>query len=168
MDKDILIFPPATLVVHDVDGRPIEGARILVHAETQPHAQESDPTVELTTDVDGRATLEEHYEEQRVFPLMMHGVPGHSWKLCVDHPRFGAMLGGWLHYENPNEVVTVLRGTPGTCVGDGAGLRLAGQVAAPPGATDAMGKSPNPDPSDPIAPKPVEGSTAPDAPTNAR
>jgi hypothetical protein len=130
---DVMVFPAATIVVHDAGGQPIEGARVFVHAELQPHASPEDPTLELATDADGKAVVEARSVEQTVYPLMMHGVPAYSWHLCVDHPRHGAAVSR-LHHENPEAIVVELKGEVGNCaVHDG----------------DLMGKSPSaPPPTD--------------------
>lgn len=112
MKDDVLVLPRATFVVRDAADRPVAGARIVVHAEMQPHARADDPTVELTTDADGRATLEERLDDMTVYPLMMHGVPGFSWTVCIEHPTHGAIAGPPIHWENPADIVVALRVEP--------------------------------------------------------
>ena len=74
VDTDVKLYPAASFEVRDADGRPVEGARVLVQTESQPHARPDDPSIELVSDADGRATLVEVIEEQTAYPLMMHGV----------------------------------------------------------------------------------------------
>jgi len=118
VDTDVMLYPAAVFEVRDAAGRPVEGARILVQTESQPHARPDDPSIELVTDAEGRATLVERVEEQTAFPLMMHGVPAYSWHACVDHPALGATteLTPRLQWENPGPIAAVLRGEPGRCV----------------------------------------------------
>jgi hypothetical protein len=127
---DIMVFPAASLVVRDATDAPVAGARILVHAETQPHAKADDPTIELTSDADGRATLVERIDDTVSYPLMMHGVAAYSWSWCVDHPAHGlAAKLDRIGYDNKTELVARFDGTKGACaITDG---RLGTQVPQP-------------------------------------
>ncbi|MCA9705563.1 MAG: hypothetical protein KDK70_06940 [Myxococcales bacterium] len=84
------VFRAGEIIVLGVDGRPVEGARILVHAESQPHAREDDPTLELSSDPEGRATIEEREESEVGCFLVPHGAGAYSRSACVDHPTLGA------------------------------------------------------------------------------
>ncbi len=111
-----MVFPAASLVVRDAADAPVAGARIFVHAESQPHAKPEDPTIELTTDADGRATVAERIDDTVSYPLMMHGVGAYSWSWCVDHPTHGlATKLDRISYENPTELVARFTGDKGTC-----------------------------------------------------
>lgn len=117
---DIMVFPAATLVVRDASDAPVVGARILVHAESQPHARAEDPTIELVTEADGHALLPERVEDTVSYPLMMHGVGAYSWAWCVDHPTHGlATKLDRITHENPTELVARFEGTKGECTLEG-------------------------------------------------
>lgn len=160
MNDDVLVLPAATLVVRDASDRPVAGARILVHAEMQRQVREDDPTVEITTDAEGRATLVERLDEMKVYPLMMHGVPGFSWSVCIEHPAHGAMAGPRLHYENPNEIVVVLKGEKGKCEVAGSRATVVLEPTAKPPAPSETGNKSGPQGRD-------DKSNAPGSPTPA-
>jgi hypothetical protein len=129
---DIMVFPAASLVVRDATDAPVAGARILVHAESQPHAKDDDPTIELASDAEGRATLTERIDDTVSYPLMMHGVGAYSWSWCVDHPVHGlATKLDRIGYDNQTELVARFDGTQGTCVIEPRGLGTKAPEPAP-------------------------------------
>lgn len=52
------IVPGGDIEVLDPDGKPVVGAKVIHHAELQPHAGSADPTFEHVSDEQGRVVLQ--------------------------------------------------------------------------------------------------------------
>ena len=76
--------------VATADNKPLIGGRVVVHSESEPHAKDDDPTVELETDDNGKAMIESLAEKQSGCIFIPHGVGAYTQHVCIDHPDHGA------------------------------------------------------------------------------
>jgi sterol desaturase/sphingolipid hydroxylase (fatty acid hydroxylase superfamily) len=83
------LWPALEVHVQGPDG-PVEGAALTVARYVYfPHFQpESEKTVSARTDHEGRHFFEHESKREWHMPLMMHGVPGYGWQLCVEATGF--------------------------------------------------------------------------------
>ena len=88
----VTVVPAGEIVVVGPDGQPVAGAKLLVHAQSEPHARDDDPTWEHSTSADGRVVLQLDQETQRACWLLPHGVGAFSHDACVQHPQYGARM----------------------------------------------------------------------------
>ncbi|MFO0634159.1 MAG: hypothetical protein U0168_15035 [Nannocystaceae bacterium] len=83
------VLPAIAVHVRTVAGEPVAGARVLLQAETQPHASSLDPLAIATTDADGMAHFDAITEQVTQHFWIMHGVTAYSHHICVEHPVHG-------------------------------------------------------------------------------
>lgn len=87
---------PALDVTVTSGGRALPDARVqLVRYEYHPHFRpETARVAQASTGADGRASFERVDESETTYPLMMHGVPGYGWQVCVDVDGFRSAVQG--------------------------------------------------------------------------
>jgi hypothetical protein len=84
------MFDAGEVHVAGADGKALVGARVVVHAESEPHARDDDPTVELATGPDGKVMVQPLSKQQTGCILIPHGIGAYTQHVCVDHPEQGA------------------------------------------------------------------------------
>ncbi len=88
LDSETISMPQMRIAVTDEEGVPVPGATVVIEHSTQPHHR-LEERVELTADDHGLATTDLVVTTEKIYPLCMHGVPGHQHYVCIAHP--GAM-----------------------------------------------------------------------------
>ncbi len=80
---------PALTTVVTSGGQPLADAVVwVIRYEINPHFRpETAITESKQVGPDGTYKLEYEEVEETVMPLMMHGVPGYGWYVCVEHPN---------------------------------------------------------------------------------
>ena len=92
-----LLRPEGTIRVVDESGNPVVGARVIVRryrvgppprVETHRFVQQSDTR--------GLVRFEMKLDTERIFPLLMHGVPQWGFEVCATKPAYRAAVTRWL------------------------------------------------------------------------
>lgn len=83
--RSYVVFQKVDVTVHDKEG-PVENARVTqARYIYHPHfVPETEIKSSVRTDASGKVTFQESTSKEWVMPLMMHGVPGFGWQLCVE------------------------------------------------------------------------------------
>jgi hypothetical protein len=121
--REVLVQPALEIRVTDPEGLPLEDARVLFLAASNPH-HVPHHSLELRTGPDGSVTLEERRERETIYPLMMHGVPHYYWTWCAEKPGHEPEVR--VEYDpEPLETLVLERGASGsTCRLDGGRIRV--------------------------------------------
>jgi hypothetical protein len=91
--KTYVTWPGRTLRVSDGKGA-IEGAKVRVVRVEHPYSREVD-TRTFESGPAGEVKLVEEKTTKTVFPLMMHGVPGYSFRACAEAPGHASASAEW-------------------------------------------------------------------------
>ena len=78
----LMLQPETVVTVRTQDGRPLEGAQVVMWTTINPHLR-AGPTSRQQTGPDGIARLDAIREWKGQTPLVMHGTDQPSWDLCV-------------------------------------------------------------------------------------
>jgi hypothetical protein len=111
--REALVQPALQIRVTSPDGKPLPGARILFVAASNPHGV-LHHALELRTDEQGVATLDEERQTETIYPLMMHGVPFYYWTWCVEKDGYVPEVRGIQSPpETPVQTVVLQPGSSG-------------------------------------------------------
>jgi hypothetical protein len=105
------VQPAAQIKALDESGEPIEGAKAVLLAFSNPHAVERGRETEFT-DQHGVARFESR-REWRKEAMMMHGVEYFFWNWCVQKPGFKTYLSSGNF--DPQPTVRLSRGASSEC-----------------------------------------------------
>lgn len=114
MRKTYVVEPDLVVTVVDAGGRPVAGAEVLVVREKVPH-QGVTGQWRLVTDAAGLATMTPVTQEERVLPLMMHGVHEYQFTWCASAPGQGAFSDQVWPPAGPYRATATLPGGDATC-----------------------------------------------------
>jgi hypothetical protein len=109
------VQPSAQIKVLDESGEPIEGAKVVLLASSNPHPVERGRETKFT-DQHGVAHFESR-REWRKEAMMMHGVEYFFWNWCVQKPDFKTYLSqhGSSGNFDPHPTVRLSRGASSEC-----------------------------------------------------
>lgn len=105
--KTYVMWPGRTIRVVDEKGSPIAGAKVRLVRDRHPHGK-NDEVRELTTDEKGEVKVERETKVLKVFPLMMHGVPGFSFRACAESKGTAGTTTKWPNPEESSDLVLKL------------------------------------------------------------
>jgi len=97
--KTFVTWPKRTIRVVDESGAATAGVKVHVARIRHPHSRTDESRV-MTADEHGEVKLERETTVLKVFPLMMHGVPGFSFEACAETKGTARTL---VHWSNPDE-----------------------------------------------------------------
>jgi hypothetical protein len=109
--KEFVVWPTRTIKVVDEKGTALADVKVRVVRIRYPHHHE-DEVRTLTANKDGVVKTERETKTLKVFPLMMHGVPGFSFEACADAKGYAATSASWSNPDDPS--VLTLKLTPGS------------------------------------------------------
>jgi len=111
VNKTFVTWPKRTIHVVDEKGAAFAAAKVRVVRLRYPHTREDEVRV-LTADPNGDVKTERETTTMKVFPLMMHGVPGFGFKACAEAKGYAGTTESW---SNPDEPTTLtLKLVPGS------------------------------------------------------
>lgn len=91
VSKTFVMWPARIVRVVDREtGQPISGANVRLVRNRHPHTTQ-DEVKTLKTSERGEVAVARETRSLRVFPLMMHGVPGFSFTACAEAPGHAAI-----------------------------------------------------------------------------
>lgn len=99
VNKTFVVWPERKMRVVDAAGKPVAHARVSVVRVRHPHSQVEETRI-LHADENGELATRRESKTLKVFPLMMHGVPGFSFEACAEAKGFAATTVSW---SNPDE-----------------------------------------------------------------
>ena len=109
--KTFVVWPKRTIRVVDEKGMAVAGAKVRVVREMFPHRHDDEVRV-LTADENGEVKTERETKVLKVFPLMMHGVPGFGFAACAEMKGYAGTSKSWSNPDEPS--VLTLKLAPGS------------------------------------------------------
>jgi hypothetical protein len=85
-----LVRPAATFTVHSDEGKPVQGARVVVVTASAPHGVYHGET-SVETDANGNAQVEASRRWEWITPLLIHGISAYFIIWCAESSGYGPL-----------------------------------------------------------------------------
>ncbi len=103
--RESIKWPGCEFTITDEVGQPLEDCILTLYFWSYPHRRYEDELV-FRSDPEGKIVVAEERFDEKVLPLMMHGVPEYHWSYHIYKEGY-VTVGGGIIYVDKGEVIPI-------------------------------------------------------------